>query len=58
MNELRDNSETGELIQYIIIKIDDEQHRVSLSIKALLGGDAVNESEVEKEAEQADESAQ
>ena len=48
----------GQQVKVKIIKIDDEQHRVSLSIKALLGGDAVNESEVEKEAEQADESAQ
>ena len=30
MNELRDNSETGELIQYIIIKIDDEQYGINI----------------------------
>ncbi len=30
MNELRDNSETGELIQYIVIKIDDEQYGINI----------------------------
>jgi purine-binding chemotaxis protein CheW len=30
MNELRDNSEAGELIQYIIIKIDDEQYGINI----------------------------
>ncbi len=30
MNELRDNSDAGELIQYIIIKIDDEQYGINI----------------------------
>ena len=30
MNELRDNSEVGELIQYIVIKIDDEQYGINI----------------------------
>jgi purine-binding chemotaxis protein CheW len=30
MNELRDNSESGELIQYIVIKIDDEQYGINI----------------------------
>ena len=30
MNELRDNAETGELIQYIVIKIDDEQYGINI----------------------------
>ena len=30
MNELRDNSDVGELIQYIIIKIDDEQYGINI----------------------------
>ena len=30
MNELRDKAEAGELIQYIIIKIDDEQYGINI----------------------------
>ncbi|MBP3816748.1 MAG: purine-binding chemotaxis protein CheW [Butyrivibrio sp.] len=30
MNELRDNSDVGELIQYIVIKIDDEQYGINI----------------------------
>ena len=30
MNELRDNAEVGELIQYIVIKIDDEQYGINI----------------------------
>ena len=30
MNELRDNADTGELIQYIVIKIDDEQYGINI----------------------------
>ena len=30
MNELRDNKESGELIQYIVIKIDDEQYGINI----------------------------
>lgn len=30
MNELRDNAESGELIQYIVIKIDDEQYGINI----------------------------
>ncbi len=30
MNELRDNTEVGELIQYIVIKIDDEQYGINI----------------------------
>lgn len=30
MNELRDNSEVGELIQFIVIKIDDEQYGINI----------------------------
>jgi purine-binding chemotaxis protein CheW len=30
MNEPRDNSDAGELIQYIIIKIDDEQYGINI----------------------------
>jgi purine-binding chemotaxis protein CheW len=30
MNELRDNADVGELIQYIVIKIDDEQYGINI----------------------------
>lgn len=30
MNELREGSEVGELIQYIVIKIDDEQYGINI----------------------------
>lgn len=30
MNELRDGKESGELIQYIVIKIDDEQYGINI----------------------------
>ena len=30
MNELRDKAESGELIQYIVIKIDDEQYGINI----------------------------
>ncbi|AOZ96449.1 chemotaxis protein CheW [Butyrivibrio hungatei] len=30
MNELRDNSDVGELIQFIVIKIDDEQYGINI----------------------------
>ena len=30
MNELRDSKESGELIQYIVIKIDDEQYGINI----------------------------
>ena len=30
MNELRDKADAGELIQYIIIKIDDEQYGINI----------------------------
>ncbi len=30
MNELRDNTDVGELIQYIVIKIDDEQYGINI----------------------------
>ena len=30
MNELRDNTEVGELIQFIVIKIDDEQYGINI----------------------------
>ena len=30
MNELRDTSEVGELIQFIVIKIDDEQYGINI----------------------------
>ncbi len=30
MNELRDNADVGELIQFIVIKIDDEQYGINI----------------------------
>jgi purine-binding chemotaxis protein CheW len=30
MNELRDNADVGELIQYIVIKIDEEQYGINI----------------------------
>ena len=30
MNELREGTEVGELIQYIVIKIDDEQYGINI----------------------------
>ena len=38
MNELRDNSDAGELIQYIIIKIDDEQYGINIKIIVMKNG--------------------
>ncbi len=48
----------GQQVKVRIIKIDDEQHRVSLSIKALLEGNSEEAAEEAVETEQTDESAQ